>query len=233
MKRLLAAALVLAITFPASWFVSRSRTFQLFGEIVPRVEMERRLVALTFDDGPRAAALPEILEPLAQNGVQATFFLCGAQMEEQPGVAEALVAAGHELGNHSWSHRRMVLKSPAFIAGEIEKTDALIRAAGHQGTIHFRAPYGKKLLLLPWYLQRRGRIHVTWDVEPESDPAIDADAARIAEHVLERVRPGSIILLHPWYGARENTRKALPAIVEGLRARGYELVTVSELLRHR
>jgi peptidoglycan/xylan/chitin deacetylase (PgdA/CDA1 family) len=104
---------------------------------------------------------------------------------------------------------------------------------GFRGPITFRPPYSKKLFGLPLYLARTGRVTVTCDVEPESYPEVDGEAKRIAEHVLERVRPGSIILLHPWYRSREASRRAVPAIVEGLRARGYQLVTVSALLSHR
>ena len=233
MRRLLIALSCLAALFAVLYGIlvlSRSRTWQTFGEIVHRVETSRKVVALTFDDGPQAEALDEILAPLERAGVKATFFVCGAQMVENPGVSEKLVAAGHELGNHTFSHERMWFKSSSFIADEIERTDGLIRAAGHQGVIYVRAPYCKKIVGFPWYLRREGRVHVTFDVEPESSPEIDADSARIAAHVLARVRPGSIVLLHPWYRNRGRTRKAIPFIVDGLRERGYEFVTVSELL---
>jgi peptidoglycan-N-acetylglucosamine deacetylase len=233
MKKPAIVALLLIATLYGVWQLSRSRTFQLFGEIVPRVETERRVVAITFDDGPVMETAGEILDALDAQGAKATFFVCGAQFQGAEGVAEQLVAAGHELGNHSWSHVRMVFKSPSFIRSEFERTDALIRTAGHSGAIHVRAPYGKKLVGLPWYFARNDRIHVTFDVEPESDPDIDADAARIAAHVLDTVRPGSIVLLHPWYRSRNRTREALPRILEGLRARGYTFVTVSELLAMR
>jgi peptidoglycan-N-acetylglucosamine deacetylase len=228
MKRIL---IVLAASIAVSYGalqLSRARTYQLFGEIVPRIETRQKVVALTFDDGPRGEVVDGVLASLKGN--KATFFVCGAEMRDQPGVARKLVAAGHELGNHSYSHKRMVFKSPSFIASEIERTDALIRAAGHRGVIHFRAPYCKKLVGLPWYLRKHGRTHVTFDVEPESDAKIDGNAPRIVSHVLERVRPGSIVLLHPWYRGREATRAAVAPIVDGLKARGYELVTVSELL---
>lgn len=231
MKRILTGVVLLLATVYGLWHLARSRTVQLFGDIVARVDTDRRVVALTFDDGPQPDAADEVLASL--NGAKATFFVCGAELRDHPGVAEKLLAAGHELGNHSYSHQRMVFKSPSFIASEFERTDALIRAAGHRGAIHVRAPYCKKLVALPWYFRKTGRTHVTFDVEPESFPEIDRDAAKITGHVLANVRPGSIVLLHPWYRGRERTRAAVPAIVEGLKARGYELVTVSELLKLR
>jgi peptidoglycan-N-acetylglucosamine deacetylase len=230
MKKLGAVAFVVLVLV-GTWKLARSRTYQLFGEIVPRVETSRKVVALTFDDGPRHETVDEILASLG--GAKATFFVCGAELHDQPGVAEKLVAAGHQLGNHTWSHERMWFKSQEFIASEFERTDALIRAAGWRGPIPVRAPYCKKLVGLPWYLARTKRVHVTFDVEPESFPQIDRDPARIESYVLERVRPGSIVLLHPWYSNRGNTRAALPKIVAALRARGYEFVTVDELLKLR
>src|SRR5215207_10715085 len=116
------------------------------------------------------------------------------------------------------------------LAGRIERTDELIRAAGHAGPIHFRPPYGKKLLALPFYLSRHDRQTITWDVAPDSDLAADADAGAITRHVLNRTRPGSIILLHVMYPSRAETMKAVPFIIEGLKREGYRFVTVSELL---
>lgn len=223
MKKIAIALVLLFAVAYGTLQLSRSRIYQLFGTIVPRVETERKVVALTFDDGPRAEGVQSMLSLLGNE--KATFFVCGAELRDQPGIAEKLVAAGHELGNHSYSHKRMVFKSPAFIRRELEQTDALIRAAGHRGPIHFRAPHCKKLVGLPWYLARAGRTHVTWDIEPDSQPNVD-----ITARVLEKTRPGSIILLHPWYANRARVRAALPSIIEGLRARGYEFVTVSELL---
>lgn len=213
--------------------LGRSRTFQLFGEIVHRVETDRKVVALTFDDGPRTDTVDEILASLAKHGVKATFFVCGAEIENHHAAAKKLVAAGHELGNHSYSHVRMWFKSPSFIASEFERTDTLIRAAGHRGPIHVRAPYCKKLVALPWYFAKHGRIHVTFDVEPESDPGLDADASRLIAHVIDETEPGSIILLHPWYRGRERSRAAIDRIIAGLKEKGLELVTVDELLQLR
>ncbi len=82
--------------------------------------------------------------------------MIGRNVEKFPDLAERMVAAGHELGNHSYSHTRMVFGSYDFMRSEIERTDALIRSVGYTGPIHFRSPYGKKLLLLPLYLWRAG-----------------------------------------------------------------------------
>jgi peptidoglycan/xylan/chitin deacetylase (PgdA/CDA1 family) len=163
---------------------------------------------------------------------RATFFVIGEALTRSPASGRRLVEAGHELGNHSYTHTRMVFNSSDFYAREIEQTDAQIRAAGQRGEIVFRPPYGKKLFGLPLYLARTGRTSVTWSIEPESDPAIAGSPDGIVEDVLAHVSKGSIILLHPWYDSGEPTRQAIRPIVQGLRARGYELVTVSELIAH-
>jgi peptidoglycan-N-acetylglucosamine deacetylase len=228
MKRILLILTIAVAALCGTHLYSKSRTHQLFGTIVPRVETERKVVALTFDDGPTAYAADEILAALGPT--KATFFLTGFGMTADPAVAPRLVAAGHEIANHTFHHDRMLLKSPTYIAEEVESTDRLIRAAGWTGPILFRAPFGKKLLGLPWYLARHNRTHVTWDVEPESDPQTDRHTDRIVARVLTTTRPGSIILLHPWYRGREPTRAAIAPIIAGLRAQGYEFVTVGELL---
>ena len=229
LRILLAFALLIAVLFGA-WRVSDLRGWQAFGHIVPRVETAEKVVALTFDDGPTEAGADSILPLLDSLGVRATFYVNGGDLARQPEVARRIVAAGHELGNHTWSHRRMLLRSQGYIRREVERTDSMIRVVGYGGPIHFRPPYGKKLLGLPWYLHRTGRTTVTWDVEPESFPEIDGNAERITAHVLQRARPGSIILLHVMFRSRAESRRAVPAIVAGLRARGYGFATVSELM---
>jgi chitin deacetylase len=154
-------------------------------------------------------------------------------LEKNLDQGRKIVAAGHELGNHTYSHERMMLVTPSFVRQEIESTDRLIRDAGYQGEIFFRPPYGKKLFALPYYLSKTNRKTITWDVEPESYPEIDASADKIADHVLSKTRPGSIIILHVMYPNRVESMKAVKKIVEGLKAQGYSFKTMSELLREK
>jgi peptidoglycan/xylan/chitin deacetylase (PgdA/CDA1 family) len=212
------------------WQLSASRQFQLFGELVHRVDTEQKLVALTFDDGPTPHYTAAILHLLAVYQVKATFFVTGAETQRYMTQAKQIVAAGHQLGNHSWFHHRMLFMSLDNISREIEGTDQQIRDAGFTGEILFRPPYGKKLLMLPWYLAETNRTTVMWDSAPESFDEQSEDAETMAAEVLEEVQPGSIVLLHVMYKNREASRAALPLIIKGLRAKGYRMVTVSELL---
>jgi chitin deacetylase len=227
---LMAAPFVLLAGVMALWQISKSRSFQFFGRIVPRVEISEKVVALTFDDGPAKGGTDEILKTLDEMKVKATFFVIGAELEQNMDEGRKIFAAGHELGNHSYSHVRMVLVRPSFVRQEIEKTDRLIRAAGFSGEINFRPPFGKKLLTLPYYLSKTGRTTIMWDVEPDSQPGIANDSDSIIKRTTAEVRPGSIILLHAMYPSRRESLKAVKGIIESLRQEGYRFVTVSQLL---
>lgn len=209
--------------------LSRSRTFQLFGGITYRVDTDEKTVALTIDDGPVPGATESLLALLHRHGARATFFLIGADIERYPELARAIVLAGHQIGNHSFSHQRMIFKSPHFIRQEVEKTNRAIRAVGYAGPIFFRPPYGKKLLYLPYYLRNQRIPTIMWDLEPDSYDDIAASGDRIVAHVRGRVQPGSIILLHAMN--RQPSLDALEPLLEQLGRQGYRFVTIMELLR--
>lgn len=208
----------------------RSTTTQVTGEIVPRVETDEKVVALTFDDGPSAADADAVLSALEDRDVPATFYVTGEQARRETAVMRRLVDEGHEIGNHSWSHRRLVFVSPDEVAREVESTDRAIRAGGYTGPVTFRPPYGKKLVVLPWYLAEHDRTTVTWDVAPETSGSGSAQTTtELVDATVDEARPGSIILLHPWNGRRV-TQEAIGPIIDRLRSRGYRFVTVSELI---
>ncbi|MEU8358452.1 polysaccharide deacetylase family protein [Nonomuraea sp. NPDC048882] len=227
--KLLLALLPVVVLLSATglYQLMNARSFQLAGELTDRVETNEKVVALTFDDGPDEHTR-EIIDLLAEQRVHATFFVVGSQVEAHPRLTKALVDAGHQLANHTYSHRRMVFVSKSTVADEIERTDRVIRAAGQQGEIVFRPPTGKKLLSLPLYLSEHQRHTVMWDIEPDSGTT--PTAAEIVTTVRDEVRPGSIILLHPWYAGGAPTRESIVGLVTELREQGYRFVTVSELL---
>lgn len=232
MKRRIAIVLILMLVAAASlWKLSRSRSYQVFGELVARVETEDKVVALTLDDGPGAAYTDTVLAVLRKHDVKATFFVTGREVEANLEQARRIVTDGHELGNHSYTHPQMMFMRPERIRHEVERTDTAIRKAGYEGKIYFRPPYAKKLFYLPWYLAQTDRTTIMWDIEPESFQEIGKDADLIAAHVLEEVQPGSIILLHVMYDSRAPSREVLPLLIDGLRKEGYRFVTVSELLQ--
>jgi peptidoglycan/xylan/chitin deacetylase (PgdA/CDA1 family) len=222
--------LVALIVLAAVRELARSRSVQLFGTIVAEAPPRDSLVALTIDDGPGDVVVDSLIEVLRAHGARATFFVTGRELAESPEAGARLVAAGHELGNHSYSHAHLVLKSPARVREEVERTDSLVRAAGQRGTIWFRPPFGYKLVGLPWYLWQTGRTTVMWSIEPDSYVDVAATPDGIVRHVLDRVHPGSIILLHAWYPSRVTSRAAIGPLVDSLHQRGYHVVPVGQLL---
>lgn len=226
--------LVTASLLYALYLTSKSRTFQFFGEIIARVETDQKVVALTFDDAPSPYS-DSVLEILADKQVPATFYVIGQNLERYPEQGKAIALAGHELGNHSYSHQRFLLKSYAFVDAEIQQTNELIRQTGYSGEITFRPPFSKKLFMLPWYLARHHTKTVMFDVEAETylpQSATDTEKRNfIVDHTLQNTKPGSIILLHPFCESCGSTRDAIGPIVDGLRAQGFQLVAVSQLLK--
>jgi len=207
--------------------IIKSRTFQFFGEIYPRIETQQKVVALTFDDGPTRKHTDEILSILREENVKATFYLTGSAIEENQGETEKLIAEGHEIGNHTYRHKQMILVTPGVIKNEIETTDELIKKAGYKGEITFRPPFGKKLFALPFYLSEHNRKTITWDVEPETFVERSED---IIKYTLENTKNGSIILLHVAFDRRAESMKSVRPIIKGLREKRFEFKTVSELL---
>lgn len=208
--------------------LSKARTYQVFGELYARVETPEKVVALTFDDGPGPANTPAVLELLSRHQVKATFFMVGRNIEAHRELAARVLAEGHQLGNHSYSHTRLVFRSPSFVQEEISRTDTLLRQLGVQEEILFRAPFGKKLFVLPWLLARDHRKNILFDVVPDDHELQDADV--LTSRVLGATRPGSIILFHDGWAAKPGTLEAVDRVLRQLKAQGYRFVTVSELL---
>lgn len=221
--------LLIGILLPTFYFLVKSPTFQFFGGLTSRVDTTDKRVALTFDDGPTPGDTEVILAILKDLNIPATFFLMGTDMHTYPKEAQMIAKAGHQIGNHTYSHQRMVFTPLQQVDSEVSRTNALIRQAGYTGEIYFRPPYGKKFLTLPYYLKQHGIHTVTWDVAPEYGTEETTEV--LTEKVLAQVRPGSIILLHPMNG-RHQTQAALKPVVQGLQQRGYSFVTVSDLLRN-
>ncbi len=213
--------------------ISKSSTFQFFGEIIPRVTTDQKVVALTFDDAPTSYS-DEVLEILAEKNIKATFYVIGQSLEKYPQEGKNIIQAGHELGNHSYSHQRFLLKSMSFIDSEIQKTNQLIKDTGYQGEITFRPPYGKKLFALPWYLRQHKIKTITWDVDPDAYAMSLQKGEKtdfLVNYTLEHTKPGSIVLLHPFCQSCESEREAIGQIINRLQEKGYEFITISELLK--
>ena len=191
---------------------------------------ERR-IALTFDDGPDPAWTPRVLDVLAGRDVRATFFVIGERAAKSPELIRAMQSAGHEVGNHSWSHPSLWLCAPPRTAEEIGRTHELLTDLTGSAPRYFRPPWG--MVNAPMFaVLRRHRLRcVFWSIQPEGLRPVRA--ATQVERVLSRARPGAIVDLHDAEGtpsAPARLHQALAAMIDGLRRDDYELTTVSEVL---
>ncbi|MDQ6597530.1 polysaccharide deacetylase [Bacillus salipaludis] len=227
-KRILLSSVILLalfLTLLGTYKLMNSRTYQLFGGITDHVKTNKKVVALTFDDGP-TRNVDNILTLLDQYHAKATFFLIGNELHQHPDEGRKIAAAGHQIGNHTYSHKRMIFKSPNYIKREIVQTDKLIRKVGYKGEIDVRPPNGKKLVGLPFYLNKHHRDTITWNLEPDTYYTSIKDKVN---YVKQNIKPGSIILLHPMYDQTGNEQKTIEGILKELTEKGYKFVTVNEL----
>jgi peptidoglycan/xylan/chitin deacetylase (PgdA/CDA1 family) len=230
-KRWVLGAIVAGVLLVVLYEAMNSRTFQAFGKPITKVPCLGKYVALTLDDGPTPDGADVLISLLARHHARATFLLIGANLERFPEAGARIAKAGHEIGNHSYSHSRMIFRSQDFIRREVERTDRAIRATGYSGEILFRPPYGKKLLGLPWYLSNTGRTTLMWSIEPESTSGVEQTPEGLATHVAAVVKPGDILLMHAMADPTGLKQQALSLVLERLDALGYRVVGASELMR--
>jgi peptidoglycan-N-acetylglucosamine deacetylase len=198
---------------------------------VHRGDPWRKSLALTFDDGP-SESTPELLDLLDRFGVRATFFMCGANVRRLPEIAQEVLIRGHEIGNHTYSHAPLYLKSAAFIEREIAAAQQTFEDVLYIRPKYFRAPYGCRWFGLAAAQHHHDLLGVMWTV-------IGLDwkylADQVARRVVDRARPGGIICLHDGRGLTinpdiQNTLDALSWALPVLQKQGYKFETVSELL---
>jgi peptidoglycan-N-acetylglucosamine deacetylase len=213
-----------------AWAV-RGRSAAVFGPSVWRGPRDRPAIALTFDDGP-SESTPEILEILDRHKVPATFFQCGINVERLPAVARSVVQAGHEIGNHSYSHPMFCFRSPEYMEDQLRRTQTIIESHTGVRPVWFRAPFGVRWFGLSRALRNLHLTGVMWTV-------IGYDwslkASDVVERVAQRASNGAILCLHDGRELRvrpdagetvEAVRRLVPLLLE----RGYSFETVSRLL---
>ncbi len=228
-QRLIIAGATVALLLAAAWGLKaamQARCWAFGAPILCRVATNDKIVALSFDDGPTRAGLDAVLPVLAAHSARATFFLIGSEAEAWPDGVRRIAAAGHEIGNHSFHHKRMIAPFSATYRDEIARTDRAVEAAGAPRPTLFRPPYGVKFTGLAGAVA--GKTIAMWGFE---EPVARPGGARAyADAVIAAARPGSIILIHPMYASRSVEREALPLVLAGLKARGFHIVSISELV---
>ena len=190
------------------------------------VTTRQRIVALTFDDGPHATLTPKLLDELKATGVRATFFVIGMNVEQNPDVLRRTLAEGHEIANHSWSHPNLAKMLDEGWRAQVQNThEVIVSTIGHAPQF-LRPPYGNITPYQEAVIARSfGYRTILWSVDPKDwkEPPRDVLIRRVVSHA----RPGDIILLHDIH---PSTVDAVPAIIAGLRQRGFRFATVSGLL---
>ena len=183
-------------------------------------------VAMTFDDGPHAANTPRLLEMLKQRKIHATFFMVGQCVAEYPDIVKRIVAEGHEVANHSWSHPQLSAMSEAAVREQLQKThDAIIAACGVTPKV-MRPPYGAfTARQRAWAQGEWGYKCILWDVDPLDWKVRNSE--HVKTEILKQTVPGSIILSHDIH---KTTVDAMPETLDALLAKGFKFVTVSELI---
>ena len=187
-------------------------------------------VALTFDDGPDSKYTPQIMEILDEYDVLATFYYVGQNIESNPDVLKDTVGRGHEVGNHSWSHPNLRYLPEGEFVKEIDKTSDIIKAYTGEEVATLRPPYGDLDIDNMPYLVEENYNVVNWSIDTWD--WWNRDSNKILINVLKDLHPDSIILLHSAGSSEgyQSTVDALPEIIYNLKLRGYEFVTVSEII---
>jgi peptidoglycan/xylan/chitin deacetylase (PgdA/CDA1 family) len=216
-------ATVNGFTLPEWWRDMHS------GMVVSHRVTSEKVVALTFDDGPDPHYTSRVLDILHRASIHATFFEEGRMIERYPQIARRVFAEGHAIGNHTYSHPYLVRLSPQAVHQEFDSCERCLEANVGVSTTLFRPPRGD---WNPAIYREAIRDHdhlILWTVAMEHHDVSTPQA--MAQRVLQRVRPGGIILMHDGaFVSREATVQALPILIEGLQRRGYRCVTVPELL---
>lgn len=202
-------------------------------------------VAITFDDGPDPRWTPQVLDALAAAGARATFFMMGHNVDAHRDLARRVVAEGHDIGNHTWSHQDLAFMDSAGTRSEITDGRRAIREVVGVDTTYFRPPRGELTGAAMRILAEGDDDTFLWSVS-RNDPAVGTPGV-IAGHVAERLRPGAIVDLHDSIGRgnflpsnsrivkqltarRDVDVAAVPSILQQGKAAGLEFITISEML---
>ena len=190
------------------------------------VNTSRPVVALTFDDGPHPELTPQLLDILRQQGVRATFYVIGRNVDAYPEIARRIVAEGHEIANHTYNHPHLTKVGAARLDSEMTRTtDAIMRATGRRPT-NMRPPYGAiNPRVEQAILQKHNLDVIMWSVDPLDWRRPGAEVVR--QRLVEGATPGGILLAHDIH---PGTIEAMSGTISDLKAKGYGFATVSQLL---
>lgn len=212
-------------------YAVRGRSAEILAPSIYRGDPNKAQIALTFDDGPTEST-PALLEVLEENDIRATFFMCGRNVRRFPTIARQVADTGHDLGNHTESHSYLHLKSSAYIYRELEMAQQSIQTVTGKQARWFRPPYGVRWLGLRSAQQKLGLTGVMWTTIARD---WKWSSCRVARLMLSTAQNGAIFCLHD---GRETipspdirpTIEAVEAVIPRLKERGFQFVTLTEML---
>jgi peptidoglycan/xylan/chitin deacetylase (PgdA/CDA1 family) len=193
-----------------------------------RAQTDEPVLALTFDDGPDPTYTVPLLDTLAREDVQATFFLVGERAVQHRDLLRRQLAGRHELGNHTWGHTDLAMLSRAEARPELERTSQVIADISGRAPAVLRPPWGRISGTAMHIAAEQGMDVMVWDVRLLET---ELDAAGNVDHVLRALEPGMVLLAHDaGPGPHSVGVAAMPGIIRGAKARGFRFVTASEML---
>lgn len=202
-----------------------------------RLPTRDKVVALTFDDGPSPKWTPQILAELKRADIKATFFMLGEHVAKYPQIARQVADAGHEIGNHSYTHHVLIYYTEEELEEEIRDSEKIIREVTGYATRCFRPPKAWVTNKEKQKIRDMGYSVVLWSLN--SKDWVTFDDKYIVKYIVRNIRPGDIILFHDSGGAfsteggdRSETVRSIYRLTERLREKGYSFVTVSELIKN-
>ena len=203
-------------------------THKVFGKPITHIPSSEKVIALTYDDGPNLPFTEQLLNTFERFQVKVTFFAVGKNIEEHPETIRLIYSKGHELGNHSYSHKNMRFENLFSIMSELKKTEYLCKQLGVSLTNYVRPPFGAIGLFFLIALRLMRKQMVLWSIDPRDFAASSVED--IENSILDAIKPGGIILLHDGGGDRSLTVAATERLILELHRRGYQFKTISELV---
>lgn len=230
--RIFAVVMIVLLGAPAWWKeVHAGARGGTNPHLIWYVNTSRKVVALTFDDGPSPSATPRILSMLRAAHAKATFFMLGQAAKAYPEVVRQVARQGMEIGNHTYAHINLKVHSMAQDEADLAKAQKTIQTiTGHAPSL-MRPPYGAYNASLIPVTQALHLKIILWSWTEDPRDWANPGVAAIVSRVLNHIQPGDIVLFHDGGGDRRQTVEALALIIKDLTAQGYHMVTVSRLLK--
>lgn len=221
----LAGVLLLLAVLPGNSF---------YGKVLTHADTQRKVIALTFDDGPYPPYTQKLLNVLAEKHVHATFFMVGENAAKHPELVREVQSAGHLVALHAGYHKDLLKLSPDEVRSNIAYGKSTLEGITGTQLHYMRPPHGFKDWSVISAIENSGLLTTNWSIIPRdwTNPGTQV----ITDRVLEKAEPGAIVLLHDGdspknKAPREQTIEAVAAIIDKLRAQGYEFVTIEELAK--